>query len=81
MPSCPKAAAKSSGASILAAVAYQKSPSLIVPTEALATSTSPEAARRAPGQVVAAGNGDHRADSRPVDPDGSKQRTEPSPRR
>ena len=55
----PKAAANSRGASILVAVAYQKSPSLMVPDDVLATSVSPAAARRAPGQVRAAGNGDH----------------------
>ena len=34
----PNAAANSRGASILAAVAYQKSPSVMVPTDDLATS-------------------------------------------
>jgi hypothetical protein len=67
----PKAAANRRGANILAAVAYQKSPSLMVPAELLATSVSPAATRRAPGQVRAAGNGDHHSEDRPVDPVGS----------
>jgi hypothetical protein len=68
----PQAAAKRSGPSIRVAVAYQKSPSLIDPTDDLATSVSAEAALRAPGHVTAEGNGDHVAELMPVEPEGSK---------
>jgi len=72
MDSPPQAAAKSSGASIRVAVAYQKSPSPIDPTDPLATSVRAEATLRAPGQVRAPLSGDQPADGTPVDPDGSK---------
>ena len=71
------AAAKRSGANILDAVAYQKSPSLIVPTCERPTSVRVDAARRAPGQVRAVGKGDHAVAGRPVTPIGSKQWTDP----
>src|ERR1700722_10200095 len=77
----PNDAAKRNGASILVAVAYQKSPSLIVPTDTLPTSVNPAAARRAPGQVREAGREDHVTESKPVEPEGSKHRTVPQVRR
>src|ERR1700733_7204393 len=68
----PVAAANSSGASSLAAVAYQKSPSVIGPLPPLAPSVSDTATLRAPDHVRAASNGDHRAEGSPVEPLGSK---------
>jgi hypothetical protein len=50
----------------------------MVPTDDRATSVSPEAARRAPGQVAEADRGDHPAESRPVAPEGSKHWTVPT---
>src|ERR1700728_2182116 len=61
------AAAKSSGASNLAAVAYQNSPSPVVAGDR-ATSVRSAATRRAPTQVRAAGNGDQPLTGRPVAP-------------
>ena len=75
----PTAAAKSSGASSLAAVAYQNSPSAVVDGD-LATSVRSAATRRA-RQVAAAGSGDHRAGAVPVVPAGSRHQRVPSPRR
>src|SRR5271167_1617155 len=77
----PDAAANSSGANILVAVANQKSPSAMVPTDDLATSVNPAAARRAAGQVRDEASGDHEAEAIPVDPVGSKHRTSPPARR
>ena len=73
----PEAAAKSSGASSLAAVAYQKSPSVIGPLPALATSVSDAAVLRAPDQVRERSSGDQCATGRPVEPLGSKHETAP----
>ena len=77
----PNAAAKSSGASILVAAAYQKSASPMEVDEVWATSVKPAAARRAPGQVRDAGNGDHGEETRPVEAEGSKHCTAPAARR
>ncbi len=52
------AAANRSGASNLAAAAYQKSPSVMFPTDALAPSHNAAAVRRAAGHVRDAGSGD-----------------------
>ena len=70
-----EAAANRSGARSRDAVAYQKSPSVMEPTWARPTSVRVAAARRAPGQVRDAGTGDQATAGRPVDPEGSKQRT------
>ena len=73
----PVAAANSSGASSLAAVAYQKSPSVIGPLPPLAPSVSDTATLRAPDHVRAASNGDHWAEGSPVELLGSKHTTSP----
>jgi hypothetical protein len=64
-------AARSKGARSLAAVEYQKSPSLSAPGDDRATSVRDAAVRRAPSHVDEACRGDHAAGGRPVDCEGS----------
>src|ERR1700686_3963726 len=65
------AAPSSMGANSLAAVAYQKSPSLNAPGDDRATSVNDAAVRRAPCHVSDACSGDHDAAARPVEAEGS----------
>ena len=70
------AAAKNNGASSLAAVAYQNSPSAVVPS-ALAVSARSAAMRRASAQSRQGVSGDHVLGRAPVDPVGSMHQTRP----
>ena len=70
------AAAAKRGASSLAAVAYQNSPSAVVPSP-LAASQSSAAARHAPGQSRQAVSGDQVLAGVPVAPVGSMHHTRP----
>ena len=74
------AAAKRSGANSFAAVAYQNSPSAVVPS-ALAVSHRSAAMRRAPGHAEQAPSGVHSLAGAPVDRVGSMHHTWPRPAR
>ena len=71
-----RAAASSSGASSLAAVAYQNSPSAVVPST-FAVSQRSAATRQACRQSVHPGTGDHELAGTPVQPVGSIHQTWP----
>jgi len=70
------AAAKNNGAKSLAAVAYQNSPSAVVPS-ALADSARSAAIRLAPAQSAQRVRGDHVLGRAPTDPEGSMHQMRP----